>query len=50
MTGAEEFGVVPDIMNLAKQLTNGAVPMGAVICHTFMEQGGPDYMLELPHG
>ncbi len=55
MTGAEEFGVVPDIMNVAKQLTNGAVPMGAVIVqgeiyHTFMEQGGPDYMLELPHG
>jgi beta-alanine--pyruvate transaminase len=55
MTGAEEFGVVPDIMNVAKQLTNGAVPMGAVICkgeiyQTFMEQGGPEYMLELPHG
>ncbi|SFT58053.1 aspartate aminotransferase family protein [Halomonas saccharevitans] len=55
MTGAEEFGVVPDIMNIAKQLTNGAVPMGGVIVkgeiyHTFMEQGGPDYMLELPHG
>ncbi|WP_168014760.1 aspartate aminotransferase family protein [Halomonas salinarum] len=55
MTGAEEFGVVPDIMNIAKQLTNGAVPMGGVIVkgdiyHTFMEQGGPDYMMELPHG
>ncbi|MEQ6918715.1 aspartate aminotransferase family protein [Halomonas aquatica] len=55
MTGAEEFGVVPDIMNVAKQLTNGAVPMGGVIVkgdiyHTFMEQGGPDYMIELPHG
>lgn len=55
LTGAEEFGVTPDIMNLAKQLTNGAVPMGAVVCkseiyQTFMEQGGPDYMLELPHG
>ncbi|OUE43009.1 aspartate aminotransferase family protein [Billgrantia desiderata SP1] len=55
MTGAEEFGVVPDILNVAKQLTNGAVPMGAVIVqgeiyHTFMEHGGPDYMLELPHG
>lgn len=55
MTGAEEFGVVPDIINVAKQLTNGAVPMGAVIVQgeiyqTFMEQGGPDYMLELPHG
>ncbi|TDX29328.1 beta-alanine--pyruvate transaminase [Modicisalibacter xianhensis] len=55
MTGAEEFGVVPDILNVAKQLTNGAVPMGGVIVqrdiyHTFMAQGGPDYMLELPHG
>lgn len=29
MTGAEEFGVVPDILNVAKQITNGAVPMGA---------------------
>lgn len=55
MTGAEEFGVVPDIMNVAKQLTNGAVPMGAVIAstdiyHTLMDQGGADYMVELPHG
>nr|WP_067288168.1 aspartate aminotransferase family protein [Marinobacterium profundum] len=55
MTGAEEFGVVPDMMNVAKQLTNGAVPMGAVVAkteiyETFMEQGGADYMMELPHG
>ncbi|WP_192035567.1 aspartate aminotransferase family protein [Halomonas sp. YLGW01] len=55
MTGSQEFGVVPDIMNVAKQLTNGAVPMGAVIVQgeiyqTFMEQGGLDYMMELPHG
>ena len=55
MTGADVFGVVPDIMNVAKQLTNGAVPMGAVIAsseiyQTFMEQGGPEYMLEFPHG
>lgn len=55
MTAAEAFDVVPDIMNVAKQLTNGAVPMGAVIVQgeiyqTFMEQGGPDYQLELPHG
>jgi beta-alanine--pyruvate transaminase len=55
MTGAEVFGVQPDIMNLAKQLTNGAVPMGAVVAsndiyQTFMAQGGPDYMLEFPHG
>tara|TARA_R110002110_G_scaffold66978_1_gene182953 strand:+ start:40983 stop:42323 length:1341 start_codon:yes stop_codon:yes gene_type:complete len=55
MTGSDVFGVVPDIMNVAKQLTNGAIPMGAVIAsgeiyQTFMEQGGPDYMLEFPHG
>ncbi|AAZ24746.1 aspartate aminotransferase family protein [Colwellia psychrerythraea] len=54
-TGAEEFGVVPDILNVAKQLTNGAVPMGAVIVNddiyqTFMDNGGPEYMMELPHG
>jgi beta-alanine--pyruvate transaminase len=28
--GAEKFGVVPDLMTVAKGLTNGAVPMGAV--------------------
>ncbi|WP_252738130.1 aspartate aminotransferase family protein [Marinobacter salexigens] len=55
MTGAEEFGVIPDMMNIAKQLTNGTVPMGAVIVQkeiyqTFMEHGGHDYMMELPHG
>ena len=55
MTGADAFGVVPDIMNIAKQMTNGAIPMGAVIAKseiydTFMAQGGPEYMLEFPHG
>ena len=54
-TGAEAFGVTPDIMNIAKQITNGAQPMGAVLAKkeiydTFMEQGGPDYMLEFAHG
>jgi len=54
-TGAEEFGVVPDIMTVAKQLTNGVIPMGAVIAKqeiydTFMDTAGPEYMLELPHG
>jgi len=54
-TGAEEFGVVPDIINVAKQLTNGTVPMGAVITSqeiydTFMDAGGADYAVELPHG
>ena len=54
-TGAAAFGVTPDIMNVAKQITNGAQPLGAVIAKkdiydTFMAQGGPDYMLEFPHG
>lgn len=54
-TGAEEFGVTPDIMVLAKQITNGCIPMGAAVVRgeiyeTFMEHGGPDYMVEFPHG
>lgn len=55
LTGAEEFGVTPDIMGLAKQISNGAVPLGAVVVgneiyDTFMDNGGPDYMVEFPHG
>tara|TARA_R110002094_G_scaffold51018_4_gene62638 strand:- start:45 stop:1388 length:1344 start_codon:yes stop_codon:yes gene_type:complete len=54
-TGAEAFGVTPDMINMAKQLTNGTVPMGAVavkqeIYDCFMETGGPEYAIELPHG
>ncbi|WP_299773287.1 aspartate aminotransferase family protein [uncultured Pseudoteredinibacter sp.] len=54
-TGAEAFGVKPDIVNMAKQLTNGAIPMGAVavkqdIYDCFMETAGAEYILELPHG
>jgi beta-alanine--pyruvate transaminase len=53
--GSDAFGVVPDIMNLAKQLTNGTLPMGAVVAKSdiyqaFMAAGGPDYMVEFPHG
>jgi beta-alanine--pyruvate transaminase len=54
-TGAEAFGVTPDILNIAKQVTNGTQPLGAVIANkdiydTFMATGGPEYMLEFPHG
>ena len=54
-TGAEYFGVKPDIMNLAKQITNGAIPMGAVaatseIYHTFMQQNAPEHAVEFGHG
>lgn len=54
-TGAEYFGVTPDIMNLAKQITNGAIPMGAVVAtseiyNTFMQQNAPEHAVEFGHG
>jgi beta-alanine--pyruvate transaminase len=54
-TGSEAFGVTPDILNLAKQVTNGAMPLGAVVAKkeiydAMMNAGGPEYMLEFPHG
>ena len=55
MTGAAAFGVVPDIINIAKQVTNGAQPLGAVIANAeihdaIMDAGGPDYAIEFAHG
>jgi beta-alanine--pyruvate transaminase len=49
---AQEFAVTPDMITLAKGLTNGCVPMGAVLVskavyETFMQ--GPDG-IELFHG
>ncbi|HNT39121.1 MAG TPA: aspartate aminotransferase family protein [Rubrivivax sp.] len=54
-TGAEVFGVTPDLLNFAKQVTNGAQPLGGVVVRqdihdAFIAQGGPEYMLEFPHG
>jgi beta-alanine--pyruvate transaminase len=51
--GATYFGVTPDIITMAKGLTNGAVPMGAVaasrqVYDTFMQ--GPEGAIELFHG
>ncbi|MGH7003436.1 MAG: aminotransferase class III-fold pyridoxal phosphate-dependent enzyme, partial [Alphaproteobacteria bacterium] len=50
---AEFFGVMPDLMAVAKGLTNAAVPMGAVfarkgIYQAFMQ--GPENAIELFHG
>ena len=50
---AERYGVTPDMMTMAKGLTNGAVPMSAVgvragIYDTLMT--GPDNAVELFHG
>ncbi|KPC35367.1 Beta alanine--pyruvate transaminase [Pseudomonas syringae pv. cilantro] len=55
MFGADSFGVTPDLMCIAKQITNGAIPMGAVIAsseiyQTFMNQPTPEYAVEFPHG
>ncbi|GAJ29039.1 aspartate aminotransferase family protein [Acidomonas methanolica] len=50
---AEKYGVVPDIMTVAKGITNGTVPMGAAIVSdtvfdAFMQ--GPPEAIDLPHG
>ena len=50
---AQTFGVIPDIITAAKGLTNGCVPMGAVLVRqdihdTFMQ--GPEHLIEFFHG
>jgi beta-alanine--pyruvate transaminase len=51
--GAQEFGVTPDIITCAKGLTNGSVPMGAVIVKKEIHDAfmvGPEAAVELFHG
>jgi beta-alanine--pyruvate transaminase len=52
--GADSFGVTPDIMTMAKALTNGVVPMGAVACseaiYETITEAAPDMAIELFHG
>lgn len=51
--GADRFGVQPDMMTLAKGLTNAAVPMSAVAASDAVHDGlmvGPENMVELFHG
>ncbi|HDR29779.1 MAG TPA: aspartate aminotransferase family protein, partial [Rhodovulum sp.] len=50
---ADHFGVLPDMMTVAKGLTNGVIPMGAVLTtaaihDAFMQ--GPEHLIELFHG
>ena len=51
---AETFGVTPDMMTLAKGLTNGNVPMGAVAVkdeiYDTVVNAAPDKAIELFHG
>ncbi len=50
---ADYFGVTPDMIVTAKGLTNGTIPMGAVLVTSeihdaFMQ--GPEHMIEFMHG
>jgi beta-alanine--pyruvate transaminase len=50
---ADYFGVTPDLMTVAKGVTNGVIPMGAVfvkkeIHDAFMD--GPEHIIEFMHG
>jgi beta-alanine--pyruvate transaminase len=50
---AQTFGVTPDLMAVAKGLTNGAVPMGAVIARQSVHDAfmtGAENLIEFFHG
>ncbi len=50
---AQEFGVQPDMITCAKGLTNGVVPMGAVLASRAIHDAfmsGPEAAIELFHG
>ena len=52
--GAQEFGVTPDIMTMAKATTNGIVPFGVVACkeeiYDAIVDAAPEGAVELFHG
>ncbi|MBT3915843.1 MAG: aminotransferase class III-fold pyridoxal phosphate-dependent enzyme [Rhodospirillaceae bacterium] len=52
--GAHSFDVTPDIITMAKALTNGTIPMGAVACDTALydaiAEGKDENVVELFHG
>ncbi len=50
---AQHFGVIPDIMTVAKGITNGAIPMGAAFVNRKLHDAlmeGPEHVIELFHG
>ena len=50
---AQTFGVTPDLIVCAKGLTNGCVPMGAVIAKDAIHDAfmsGPEHLIEFAHG
>ncbi len=52
--GAQAFGVTPDLMTMAKAITNGAQPMGAVAAkqeiYDAITEAGPKTGIEFFHG
>jgi beta-alanine--pyruvate transaminase len=49
----QHFGVTPDLMVVAKGLTNGSVPMGAVFARQHIHDAfmsGPEHLIEFFHG
>lgn len=50
---ADRFDVMPDLITCAKGLTNGVVPMGAVLTTSEIHDAfmhGPEHLIELFHG
>ena len=55
--GADYYGVVPDMLNFAKCVTNGVIPLGGVICRDHIYEAmmkstekSPDHAIEFFHG
>jgi beta-alanine--pyruvate transaminase len=51
--GADYFGIQPDILVTAKGLTNGTIPMGAVMVTSEIHDAfmtGPEHAIEFMHG
>jgi beta-alanine--pyruvate transaminase len=53
--GADFYGVVPDMLNFAKAVTNGVIPLGGVICRdklydAMMKTDAPEHVIEFFHG
>jgi beta-alanine--pyruvate transaminase len=50
---ATHFSVTPDLMTVAKGISNGCVPMGAVFAKSAIHDvfmTGPEHVIEFPHG
>jgi beta-alanine--pyruvate transaminase len=50
---ANKFGVTPDLITAAKGITNGSVPMGAVLVKQQIHDAfmnGPEHLIEFMHG